>query len=70
MEPIDAGAVDQGWELSAPDSQCAAHGRKAKDYFELSPNSVNEELPAVFTSILQSSAFHLVPHHSNDVVNL
>ena len=34
------------------------------------PDSVDEELPAVLSGILEPGALYLVPHHGDDVFNL
>ena len=70
MEPVDAGAVGDGRELPPPDPKRAADRGEAEDDLQLLPDSVDEELPAVFFRVLESGALHLVPHHRHDVLHL
>ena len=46
MEPVDACAVCDGRELTAPDPEGAADRREAEHDLELLPDPVDEELPA------------------------
>ena len=70
MEPVDACAVCDGRELTAPDPEGAADRREAEHDLELLPDPVDEELPAVFFRVLKSGTLHFVPHHGHDVLHL
>ena len=34
MEPVDVGAVDNGWELTSPDPECGTHRGEAEHNLE------------------------------------
>ena len=70
MEPVDAGAVDDSWELATPHPQGGAYWGEAEDHLQLLSDPVNEELPAVFTTVRNASALHLIPHHGHNILHL
>ena len=45
VEPIDAGAVDQSWELSGSETELVAYWGEAKANVEVASNFVKIELP-------------------------
>ena len=68
VEPVDAGAVDQRWELATADPQGGAHRGEAEDHLQLLSHSVDEELPTVLSCVRDPRTLHLVPHNADDVV--
>ena len=41
-EPVNGGAVDEGWEITAPDAKRVAHGGHAEDDVEILANAGDE----------------------------
>ena len=70
MEPVDAGAVDDGRELASTHSEGGANRREAQHHFELSSHTVNEEGPAVLLGVLDSSTLHFVADSIDDILQL
>ena len=70
MEPVDAGAVDEGWELAGTHSERRAHRREAQHHLQLPPHTVDEEGPAVFLGVLDPSSLHFIADPIDDILQL
>ena len=70
MEPVNVGAVDNGWEFPTSHSQCCTHRGAAQYNLELLANSVDEEWPTVLSCVLHASTLHFIPHTADDALIL
>lgn len=60
MEPVYSCAIYDSWKFSRSNPQSGTNRGKTKNNSQLATNSVNKELPTVFSRIDYSSPFDFI----------